>query len=510
MGSSAQRFEGEAPSAGEAPPVHEAPTTSRAPAARSLSLRTILLLGLAYVVLLAIVALGVPLALSLEARVSSEVRSQAAGQADLIAATAADLLGQARRSQLEDVVTTTADSLRGRVIVVDGSGIVLADSARPPHVGDSYLSRPEIAKALKGERVQTQRSSRTLREQILVTAVPIIRGGRTVGAVRVTQSVGAVNEAIRKVEVGLGIVALIVLAMGLTVGAFISREISRPLRRLQRVAGRLAAGDLDARAKVEGSAEQRSLSTSFNEMADRVKRLLASQKAFVADASHQLRTPLTGLRLRIEEAKAVGVSDAAELELDAGLSELDRLSSIVSELLLLSRAGERELPGEAVMLDEVVSDALERWRGSAEERPTLLRRAEREGSAVWCARADADRALDALIENALIYTPRGGEVSVASLRGRIEVRDSGPGIALGEKEEVFERFHRGSASHLRGGGDEARPPGSGLGLAIARELARAWGGEVTLENRRSGGAVATLSLPEAALERDEGQASLER
>ncbi len=95
---------------------------------------------------------------------------------------------------------------------------------------------------------------------------------------------------------------------------------------------------------------------------------------------------------------------------------------------------------------------------------------------MWAARADAERALDALIENALAYSPVGSTVEVVSAPGRIEVRDRGPGLADDEREAVFERFHRGRAG-------QAGPPGSGLGLAIARELARGWSGEVTLEER---------------------------
>lgn len=454
-----------------------------------LSLRTSLLLGLAYVVLLAIVALGVPLALNLEARVNSEVRSQSEGQADVVAATAADLLGPRTREALRSVVDTAARSVRGRVLVVDSAGIVLADSAVPSHAGEDYSSRPEVASALRGRKVQTQRSSRTLGEQILATAVPILHDGRPIGAVRITQSVAAVNAAIRRVEIGLGIVALVVLAIGLTFGAFIAREISRPLLRLERVAKRVSAGELQARAQVQGSREQRSLSSSFNEMADRVVRLLDAQKAFVADASHQLRTPLTGLRLRLEEAKAAGVSERAAVEIDAGVAEVDRLAEIVRELLLLGRAGEREQPGQLVVLDDLACDAVDRWQRSAEERAIPLELAERSRSTAWCAKADADRALDALIENALRYSPPHSEIAIASLPGRIEVRDRGPGLAPGEAEAVFERFHRGSAGRLS--------PGSGLGLAIARELARAWGGEVTLVERPGGGTIATLSLPQA-------------
>ena len=109
---------------------------------------------------------------------------------------------------------------------------------------------------------------------------------------------------------------------------------------------------------------------------------------------------------------------------------------------------------------------------------------------MWAARADAERALDALIENALAYSPVGSTVEVVSAPGRIEVRDRGPGLADDEREAVFERFHRGRAG-------QAGPPGSGLGLAIARELARGWSGEVTLEERTGGGTVAVLTLASA-------------
>jgi len=280
-----------------------------------------------------------------------------------------------------------------------------------------------------------------------------------------------------------------VLAVGLAVGAVIASRIARPLGRLESVARRVAGGDLSARARVEGSREQRSLGESFNEMTDRVQRLLDSQRAFVADASHQLRTPLTGLRLRIEEARAAGVSRDAAAELEAGTTEVDRLAQIVEELLVLSRAGERELPGERLELRAVTERALARWQATAAELEIALDSGELHSGAVWYVEADADRALDVLLENALRYSPRGSHVTLASAPGRIEVRDRGPGLTAEDGESIFERFHRGSAG--LGG-----PPGSGLGLAIARELARAWGGDVSMRNREGGGAVATLLLPE--------------
>jgi two-component system, OmpR family, sensor kinase len=470
----------------------EGPNGARLRAPR---LRTGLLAALAYIVLLAIVALGVPLALSLGSRVNAEVHSQAQGQADLVAATAADLLGSTRRRALQALTVSAALQVHGRVLVVDRDGTVLADSAGPGQLGSSYAARPEIASALTGHPVQVQRSSRTLGQEILATAVPIIRGRAPEGAVRVTQSVAAVHSAIRRVELGLGLIGLVVLALGLAAGAVIAAQIARPLGRLERVAQRVAAGDLSARAPLEGSREQRSLAASFNEMTTRIARLLAAQRAFVADASHQLRTPLTGLRLRLEEARAAGLTPAAAAELDAGAREVDRLAQIVDELLVLSRAGERELPGEAVDLHHLASGAIERWHAGALEQGLTLEHETRPAQALpavaWCASADAERALDALIENALRYSPSHSTVTIVSAPGRIEVRDRGPGIAADEQEAIFERFHRGQAGRQV-------PAGSGLGLNIARELAREWGGDVTLANCDGGGAMAVLYLPKPA------------
>src|SRR5665213_155519 len=137
--------------------------------------RRALLAALAYVLLLAIVALGVPLASSLSARVNDEVRSQALGQADLVAATAADLLAGAHRKELAALTRTAAADVRGRVLILDKAGVVLADSAGPAQLGVGYATaaRPEIKSALAGNQVQSQRASRTLGEEILATAVPI-------------------------------------------------------------------------------------------------------------------------------------------------------------------------------------------------------------------------------------------------------------------------------------------------------------------------------------------------
>ena len=326
-------------------------------------------------------------------------------------------MGPASHRELRTLARTAAASLRGRVLVVNAGGRVLVDSAGGVEVGKSYYSRPEIKGALGGHQVQVQRASKTLGQEILATAVPIIHDGRTAGGVRVTQSVSAVHRAVMRVEAAIALIGVIVLTLGLAAGGLLAGQIGRPLRRLEAVARRVAQGDLRARAKVEGSLEQRSLSSSFNEMTDRIDRLMSAQQDFVAAASHQLRTPLTGLRLRLEEAKALSAGPEAMAELDAAIGEVDRLSHTVNELLLLSRAGERPLAGASVDLGDLAIDALRRWRPEASERGiTLSNRPEGAPGTVWASRADLERALDALLENALRYSPAGSAVTIVAAR----------------------------------------------------------------------------------------------
>ena len=197
-----------------------------------MSLRARLLGAVTYVLLLAIVAFGVPLALSLSARVNAEVRTQGQAQAGLVAATAGDLLAPASRAELATLVQSAASSIRGRVLIVNANGRVLVDSAGPAEVGTSYLSRPEVKGALGGRQIQLQRDSKTLGQQILATSVPIVHNGRTAGAVRITQSVAAVHQAVRHAELAIALIGAIVLALGLAAGSLLAGQIGRPLRRL--------------------------------------------------------------------------------------------------------------------------------------------------------------------------------------------------------------------------------------------------------------------------------------
>jgi two-component system, OmpR family, sensor kinase len=451
------------------------------------SLRTRLLLAFAYGFLLIVIALEVPLALNLRRRVDAEVRNDAAGQAHIVAAQASGSMN--RPAQLRRIANQAASQLGARVIVVDSAGMLRADSAGSPR--RSFANRPEIQTALTGQIAQGTRHSDTLGEDLLYSAVPVTNGGQIAGAVRVTQSVGAVHDRVRRSVLALAAIGAAALGLGLVFAWFLADSLSRPLRKLAATARRVEEGDLDARAEVTGATEQREVTIAFNDMTERIGTVLAAQREFVSNASHQLRTPLTGLRLRLESAAAKADSPELERELTAAEQEVDRLARLLNTLLMLAREGQTKVAGRLVSLGLASKHAHERWEARSEQLGQRLVLEAGDDVVVLAVEEDLAIILDNLIENALHYSPEGSSVTIEfgreSADAYLAVLDDGPGIEPGEEQAVFERFRRGSAGKSS--------PGTGLGLAIVQTLAQRWGGRASLSARPEGGTRAEIRLP---------------
>ncbi len=457
-----------------------------------MSLRTQLLAAFAYVLLLIIVALEVPLALNLARRIDAEVKNQAASQAFVVAAGASGRMSAPK--QLETLVRDSGEELGARVIVVDRQGRLLADSTTNVGRPLPYRSpeRPEIGAALGARSAQGTRHSDTLGEDLLYTAVPVTNNGNVVGAVRVTQSIEAVHARIRRAVLALAAIGAFALLVGLALAWLLASSLSKPLRGLARAARRVEAGDLAARADQTGAREQREVAVAFNDMTERLGTVLEAQRDFVANASHQLRTPLTGLRLRLEAAIGKTRGEDVRAELQEAEREVEHLARLLTALLTLAREGDEPGRGRRVSLAWVASRAHERWLPAAEQEGRSLELVGNGDAGISASEEDVAILLDNLIENALRYG--GGPVSVdwGETNGEawLAVLDEGPGLAAGEEERLFERFARGTAGSGRAG--------TGLGLAIVQALARRWRGRAELHNRLEGGARAQVSFPRAA------------
>ena len=455
-----------------------------------MSLRVRMLGAFGYVLVFTLIALEIPLTLNFSRRVDSEIRAEAGAAAHAIAAAASGRL--TTQTALASLAADQAKRLDGRVLIVDQRGRVLVDSDRSAAPGSPYASRPEIASALRGTETQGERHSSSLHADLLFTSVPIVDAGHTTGAVRVTQSVDGVHHQVRKDVLGLLGLGAAVLLLGLGLAWALAGSLSRPLQNLAKAARRVAGGDMQARATPAGSSEQVEVANAFNDMTERLGRTLDAQRDFVANASHQLRTPLTGLRLRLESASLKASDPDLQRDLAAGEQETERLAKLLANLLRLAQDGQRPAAAR-VGLGPAAGRAAERWREQAERGGYAIDLADGDEVEIAATNGDLDTILDNLLENALNYTPAGEPITVQWGRDHdeafIAVLDRGPGLGEGEADHVFDRFYRGRSSQ---GGSV---PGTGLGLAIVETLARRWAGSATLVNRPDGGARAEVRFP---------------
>jgi signal transduction histidine kinase len=387
---------------------------------------------------------------NLQRRATSELTTQALLQAQGIAAqVGADNMDD-DPTRLDQIVTQAAAQVGGRVIVVDDRGLLVADSdgSVAPKTRYATSGRPEIQRALEGTPFSQIRDSIDLGHDIMATAVPIQDGEQLLGAVRITRSVQQVNNNVRNITIGLGAIGLAALAAGLLLAFWLAGSLSRPLMRLAAAAKRLGHGDLSARAgDVSGAREIEELGQSFDEMADRLERSVQAQREFVANASHQLRTPLTAMKLRLEGAIAEAPNEAVRKRLEAAEFEVDRLSGIVDRLLVMAREIE-EGTSANVDLGEAVDRAVLRWNERAGERDSTVV-AEGDGGAARVDPTDLDQILDNLLDNATSHAP--GEVTIES------------GVRTGRCSSPFGTEGRASSPRISPGlpnastGDAGRP-----------------------------------------------------
>ncbi len=446
-----------------------------------MSFRARLVLGAAYLLAVVVLALAVPLGLNIDRRARSETEAEVLASTAVLAARVSDLVGQANPAPgsatpatrtLRSIARQASVGEGSRALVVDANGAVLADSTGAATLGDPYATpdRPEFAEALGAGRVDVrERHSDTLGEDLLLVTVPVADEGEVVGALRVSAPLGEVQASVRESWLGLILIGLAVIGAGLVLAWILAGTVARPLERLSAAAEQLGEGDLDARIEPEKPREVETVGRSFNRMADALAANAASQRDFVANASHQLRTPLTGIKLRLEAIQAHG-GDAAEQASKAD-AELDRLSALVDDLLELAGASSVRPEGEVVDLGAAARAAVERWREPAAESDHELRLAGGAPTPVWAAAADVAQILDNLIENAIRYSSPG-VITVEADGTALVVTDSGPGIPEEERARVFERFYRGTEGR--------RTSGTGLGLAIVAELAGRWNAAVEL------------------------------
>jgi signal transduction histidine kinase len=448
-----------------------------------------LLAGFLAITLLVLAALEIPLGITYGRNERQNLTTKVERDAATLASLAEDALepdGSGQFGPLRELALGYARDTGARVVVVGPNGRARVDTSPDFAEGRDFSTRPELVQALAGSVSTGVRRSETLGTNLLYVAVPVASRGRIHGAVRITYPTSTVDERVRRYWLVLAAIAGVVVAAAAIVGLALARWITRPLRDVERAAAAVGRGELEARAPAEGPPEVRDLAQVFNETAARLQGLLDSQEAFVADASHQLRTPLTALRLRLENLEA-DVGPGGQESLAGARDEVERLARLVGDLLALARSDAEGEQAAALDVSAVAAGRAEAWSALLDEREVRLV-VRTDGPVV--ARAGAGRleqVLDNLLANALEVSSPGATIRVMVRRNgdgvEIHVVDEGPGMRAEERARAFDRFWRA------GGGD-----GSGLGLAIVKRLVEADGGEVELRAAEPHGIDAVVRL----------------
>ena len=452
-------------------------------------------MGVAAVMLL---VFGIPLA-SFVAKVERERLITALERdAFILAGHAKETLNTSAGSSLPSLQPYIAEhsaSKGARVLVTNAMGLVVASNDPTLTVGSNFLNRPEVATALTGVPAVGERSSRTLGQRLVFVAVPVFLGDEVLGVVRFSSPQSRIDQEVRDRVLGILIAGFFTLIAAGALAIPFALGIARPITRLTRRTEKLADGDFSVRADDStGPPELRELSRSFNVMAGRLGLMVENQKQFAGSVSHQLRTPLTALRLRLEQAQMAlgdGSPDAAHA-IEASRAETDRLQEMVEQLLALARIEGATAATTTVDAAVIAHSRIEMWESLASERNVSLT-VTAPGQAL-CAAIDGalEQIIDNFIDNALSVAPDHSTIALVVSRDAsyvsVDVIDEGPGLSEEHCSRAFERFWRGQHTE--------NSPGTGLGLAIVRQLAVASGGTTELVARSDGrrGLVARVRL----------------
>jgi len=366
------------------------------------------------------------------------------------------------------------------VQVVDSSGRVVSQSGMDPSAG-SLLTPDQIAPVIAGSALRTDES---LEGHLIRLAA--IGGSAKTGQFAVI--VGARTDSLKQTDhwilLILATVDLVAIVISAAVGFLIIGEALKPLDHIVERAREIGAGSLDQRLERTGSSlEMARLTAVLNEMFDKLQRMFESQRRFIQDASHEIRSPLAAIRCRLEVALRQH-RDPQEYRrvLEGCLQDVVRITGLAEDLFLLARADSDNLAMEfrEVTLADLLADVSDQLTALAETRQIKF---NVQGGAACRVYADSmwlQRAFRNIIENALKYTPSGGRVTVRVRPDGdsvcVEVEDTGVGIPLEEQANIFRRFYRVDHSRSRDDG------GTGLGLAICDRIIQAHNGRIEMES----------------------------
>ena len=470
-------------------------------------------LTLWYTAVLALVLTGMAaLTYSVLARIAARQAEQSLRETAATVMVSLRVLGAATPPGLRaQVVAGAADRFRyadRRILIYEDGQPIVASSMPPqdraPGPFEMPATAPPLTAAIRSGRSIVMLPPPRPGASAVRAYIRRPRFGRGRFAVVVLGSTRREDELLADVRRYFGVFIPLALLLAAVVGYFLAAKSLAPVAAMTRQAELIGASNLDERLPVANPADELGrLASVLNSLLSRLHDAFEQQRRFMADAAHELRTPVAVIRGEAEVSLARGARESAEYRDALGVvaGESARLSGIVDDLFTLARADAGEVPvrPRAMYLDEVVTETTRAVASLAARDQIQVTVDAPEEMPYTGDEALLRRMLMNLLDNAVKYTPPGGRIRVSARRRgdtyRVAVSDTGPGIPPGDRERIFQRFHRLDQARLSGPAGEARESGAGLGLPIARWIAEAHGGRLLLAESTPAGSTFLAELP---------------
>lgn len=422
-------------------------------------------------------------------------------KANIISSTVSESWGEDAQNTREQYAEHVESILAGtniRGVVENSSYTVLYDTNRESELFGKVYMRDVIKLALDGEQAQMISDSESGDKMIMVS-VPIEKDGAITGSVYLAKAAGSIEDTIKYTRTSLIVFSiLIVLLIGM-LSFGMSYVVTSPITEFTAVAREISKGNFSCRIKVRGHNEIAQMGETLNYMCDELSLLEEKRKKFVSDVSHELKTPMAGIKLICDSLVSAENLDADTIKEFLGdlSEEVNRLTRIIERLLALTKldAGGASLKLEEVDIKMLADSVIRKLKPIANPRDIVLYSdyRNREFKPILL---DYDKIYEAvynIADNAIKYSPDDSMVELEIRESGndivMEIKDNGPGIPEAERDRIFERFYRLDDSRARDTG------GTGLGLAIAKEAVLMHGGSIEVTEAEKGGSVFRIKLP---------------
>lgn len=432
-----------------------------------------------------------------------DTKNELKKNSNMISVVVSEYLYNDEIAYINNLVKDFSGEIDGRILILDNRGVVISDAFNQIELANRKLEHEEILYALNGANTAQKhyipviKNGENSHQWVMYSAAPIYYRSEIIGVTFLSTSIQQFYDSLGMIKWRLNIYSLVISILVAVFSLYISGYITDPLNKITEVIRNMGQGHLNQRVEIKGNNELAELGNAFNSMSERLENLDKAREEFVANASHELKTPLSSMKVLVESLihQPGGDIEIFKEFLKDVNSEIDRLTAIINDLLVLVQIDKKdmELKKTQVNIEDVLSYTIKRLQPIARKKNIEISFLSDYKGTIDVDKLKIQQVSLNLVDNAIKYTPDDGEVNIRLTSDNdyviFMISDTGIGIPEEDKKLIFERFYRVDKARARGTG------GTGLGLSIVSRIVRLHQGEIFVESEPGKGTTFTVKLP---------------